>query len=163
MRLALRALLFTVVVPGAGGAYAPWWILTHDGPLPGRPEWLALIPIAAGALLYAWCLWLFAAVGQGTPATWDAPRRVVTVGPYRWVRNPIYVAALLVVVGEAWLFQSLPVLIYAAALALGFQLLVVGYEEPTLRHRFGAEYVDYAQRVPRWIPRPHLGRSAVGR
>ncbi len=157
MSLAIRALLFTVIVPGAGGAYVPWLILANDGPLPERPEWLGLALIVPGVALYAWCLWLFAKVGRGTPGPWDAPRRVVDVGPYGRVRNPIYVAALLIVVGEAWLFLSLPLLAYALVAAVGFQLLVVGYEEPTLRHRFGADYEAYRQRVPRWIPRAHPG------
>lgn len=156
MSLALRALLFTVVVPGAGGVCVPWWILANDGPLPAQPAWPAVVPIAAGVALYAWCLWLFATVGRGTPATWDAPRRVVTAGPYGVIRNPIYLAALLIVAGEAWLFLSVPVLGYAILLAVGFQVLVVGYEEPTLTSRFGSEYEAYWQRVPRWLP--HLRR-----
>jgi protein-S-isoprenylcysteine O-methyltransferase Ste14 len=157
MSLPVRALLFTVAVPGAGGVYVPWLILATDGPLPQRPEWLALIPIVIGVAIYAWCLWIFGTVGRGTPATWDAPRRVVAVGPYRWVRNPIYLAALLIVAGEAWLFLSLPLLAYLLVLGLGFQVLVVGYEEPTLSRRFGAEYEAYRHRVPRWLPR--LGRA----
>ncbi|MDR3472822.1 MAG: isoprenylcysteine carboxylmethyltransferase family protein [Devosia sp.] len=105
--------------------------------------WPAVVVIALGAALYFWCLSLFATVGRGTPGPWDAPRRVVVVGPYRRVRNPIYVAALLVVVGEAWLFLSLPLLLYAGALAVGVHLFVVGYEEPTLRRRFGDEYTAH--------------------
>jgi protein-S-isoprenylcysteine O-methyltransferase Ste14 len=70
--------------------------------------WPAVVLIAAGAALYGACLWVFASVGRGTPGPWDAPRQFVAVGPYRWVRNPIYVAALLVMLGEAWLFLSLP-------------------------------------------------------
>jgi protein-S-isoprenylcysteine O-methyltransferase Ste14 len=96
----------------------------------------------------------FATVGRGTPAPWDAPRRVVAVGPYRWVRNPIYVAALLVVVGEAWLFLSMALLVYAGAVAMFLHLLVIGYEEPTLGRRFGETYAEYRRTVPRWIPRP---------
>ncbi len=157
MGLLIRNLAFTVVVPGLGSLWIPWWILTRGGATPNPAAWPAAGFIAAGATLYFSCLWVFATVGQGTPGPWDAPRCFVAVGQYAWVRNPIYIAALLVVVGEAWLFQSLPVLIYAAALALGFQLLVVGYEEPTLRHRFGADYEAYRQRVPRWIPRAHPG------
>ena len=122
--------------------------------------WPAVVVIALGAALYFWCLSLFATVGRGTPGPWDAPRRVVVVGPYRWVRNPIYVAALLVVVGEAWLFLSLPLLLYAGALAVGVHLFVVGYEEPTLRRRFGDEYAAYQQRVRRWVPRPPRPNSA---
>jgi protein-S-isoprenylcysteine O-methyltransferase Ste14 len=107
-----------------------------------------------GAALYLLCLWVFATVGRGTPAPWDAPRRVVAVGPYRWVPNPIYIAALLVVVNEAWLFLSVPLLVYAGTVAILFHLLVIGYEEPTLRRRFGEIYAEYRRTVPRWIPRP---------
>jgi len=71
----------------------------------------------------------------------------------RWVRNPIYLAALLVVLGEAWLFLSLPLVIYAASMAIGFHLFVIGYEERTLRRRFGDAYLEYRRRVPRWLPR----------
>ncbi len=75
----------------------------------------------------------------------------------RWARNPIYLAALLVVGGEAWLFLSLPLLVYAGAMAVFFHLFVIGYEEPTLRRRFGETYVEYLRTVSRWIPRPPLG------
>jgi len=65
----------------------------------------------------------------------------------------MYLAALLVVLGETWLFLSLPLLLYAGALAVLVTLFVIGYEEPTLRRRFGESYVQYRQTVPRWIPR----------
>lgn len=154
MRLAIRNVLFTLVVPGLGGVYAPWWIMTRDGQHPEPIAWPAIAIIALGAALYLRCLWLFARVGRGTPGPWDAPRQFVAVGPYRWVRNPIYLAALLVVVGEAWLFLSLALFLYAGALAIGVHLLVVGYEEPTLRRRFGDEYETYRRHVRRWIPQP---------
>ena len=109
--------------------------------------------IAAGAALYAWCVWNFAAVGNGTPGLWDAPSRVVATGPYRWVRNPIYIGALLVVLGESWLFASLPLLVYAGAMAVFCHLFVTGYEERTLSRRFGRAYLEYRRTVPRWIPR----------
>lgn len=82
-----------------------------------------------------------------------APRRVVAHGPYRWVRNPIYLAALLVVLGEAGLFGSLRLLAYAGVLAACFHVFVTGYEEPALRRRFGPAYLAYRRAVPRWIPR----------
>jgi hypothetical protein len=75
-------------------------------------------------------------------------------GPYRWVRNPIYIAALLIVSGEAWLFLSVDLLLYAGGLAVAFHLLVIGYEEPRLRARFGEEYEAYRRTVSRWIPHP---------
>jgi protein-S-isoprenylcysteine O-methyltransferase Ste14 len=154
MSLALRNVLFSIVVPGAGAVYGPWWILTRGGPVPEPVAWPAVAIIAAGLALYVACLWLFASVGRGTPGPWDAPRRLVAVGPYRWVRNPIYLAALLVAIGEAWLFGSLPLLVYAATIAAGCHLFVVGYEEPTLHRRFGDEYDQYRLRVSRWVPRP---------
>lgn len=151
--LAVRNVVFTVVVPGLGGVWAPWWILTRNGGT-ARPEgWEAVPVIAAGAALYAWCVWNFAAVGRGTPGLWDAPRQVVAAGPYRWVRNPIYIAAVMIVAGEAWLFLSPPLLAYAGAMAVFFHLFVTGYEERRLRRRFGTAYLDYRRTVPRWIPR----------
>ena len=116
--------------------------------------WEAVAVIAAGAALYLWCVWVFAAVRRGTPGPWDAPRRFAAAGHYRWVRNPIYIAALLVVSGEAWLFLSLPLLLYAGAMAIFFHLFVIGCEERTLRRRFGDACTGYVRTVPRWIPRP---------
>src|SRR6516225_6632531 len=132
LSLISRNLAFTIVVPGLGGVLVPWWILTHHGHAPSPATWEAIVVIAAGAALYVWCVWNFAAVGGGTPGPWDAPSRVVATGPYRWVRNPIYLAALLIVLGQAWLFLSPPLLAYAAAMALFFHLFVIGYEEPAL-------------------------------
>jgi len=152
--LIVRNLMFTAVVPGLGGAWMPWRILTRDGRAATPVAWEAVAVIAAGAALYVWCIWNFAAVGRGTPGPWDAPSRVVAQGPYRWVRNPIYIAALLVVLGQAWLFGSVPLLAYAGAMAITFHLFIAGYEERTLRRRFGRSYLEYRQAVPRWIPRP---------
>ena len=154
--LVVRNLAFTVVIPGAGGVYVPWLILRRNGALPHPAAWYAAVVIAAGVLLYAACQWKFAFVGRGTPGLWDAPRRVVSVGPYRWVRNPIYLSALLIVGGEAWLFQSMGLLLYALGLAAAFHLVVVGYEEPRLRKRFGAPYEEYQHAVSRWVPRRGL-------
>jgi protein-S-isoprenylcysteine O-methyltransferase Ste14 len=157
LSLVLRNVVFTVVVPGLGGAWLPWWLLTHGTrgttSTPAPAAWAALPVIAAGAALYFWCAWNFATVGGGTPGPWDAPRRVVARGPYRWVRNPIYLAALLVVLGEAWLFASPRLLAYAAVMAACFHLFVTGYEERTLARRFGPAYLEYRRAVPRWIPR----------
>ena len=153
LSLVVRNVVFTVVVPGLGGVWLPWRLLTHGHGIPAPAAWAAVPVIAAGAALYFWCAWNFAAVGGGTPGPWDAPRRVVAHGPYRWVRNPIYLAALLVVLGEAWLFTSPRLLAYAAAMAVCFHLFVTGYEERTLARRFGPAYLEYRRVVPRWLPR----------
>ena len=166
LSLLIRNVVFSVVVPGLGAVWVPAWLLTRDGgpAVDGASPvaWAAVLVIAAGAVLYLWCAWNFAKVGRGTPGPWDAPRRVVTRGPYRWVRNPIYLAALLVVLGEAGLFGSLWLLAYAGAMAACFHLFVTGYEEPALRRRFGAGYLAYRRAVPRWIPRrPHPAGGEV--
>jgi protein-S-isoprenylcysteine O-methyltransferase Ste14 len=154
LSLALRNLVFTVVVPGAGGGYVPWLILRRHGAWPAPVAWYATGVIAVGVLLYLACVWVFATQGRGTPGLWDSPRRVVTIGPYRWVRNPIYLAALLIVSGQAWLFFSVDLLIYAGRLAVAFHLFVTCYEEPRLRARFGEPYDAYRRTVRRWLPRP---------
>lgn len=154
LSLALRNLVFTLVVPVSGAVLLPRWVLARFDKAAAPTAWPAVAVIALGVALYLWCLWLFAAVGRGTPGPWDAPRHFVAVGPYRWVRNPIYISALLVVVGEAWLFLSLPLLAYAGAMAISCHLFVIGYEEPTLRRRFGPVYEEYLGAVHRWVPHP---------
>jgi protein-S-isoprenylcysteine O-methyltransferase Ste14 len=154
MSLALRNLLFTIVVPGAGGVYVPWLILTRHGAAPAPAAWYAVPVIVIGIALYISCVRVFAVVGHGTPGPWDAPQQIVAAGPYRWVRNPIYVAAVLIVSGEAWLFLSAGVLLYAGGLALACHVIVIGYEEPRLRARFGEQYEAYRRTVSRWIPHP---------
>jgi len=154
LSLIVRNLLFTGLLPGLGGAWVPWWILTRHGHPATPAAWEAVGVIAAGTALYVWCVWNFAAVGRGTPGPWDAPSRFVAAGPYRWVRNPIYIAALVIVVGEAWLFMSPQLLAYAGTMAVCFHLFVTGYEERTLRRRFGSAYLEYRRMVPRWAVRP---------
>jgi protein-S-isoprenylcysteine O-methyltransferase Ste14 len=141
-------------MPGSAAVYVPWLILTAAGGLPKPVVWAAVAPIGLGLALYVACLWAFATVGRGTPGPWDAPRTFVAVGPYRWVRNPMYVAVLLVVAGEALLFLSVALAAWAAVLGTAFHLFVTGYEEPSLAERFGASYERYRQSVPRWIPVP---------
>jgi protein-S-isoprenylcysteine O-methyltransferase Ste14 len=158
LSLFVRNLLFTLVVPGSAGVWLPWWI--RHGAAPA--QWEAVPVIAAGAAVYLWCVWNFAVVGGGTPGPWDAPVRVVATGPFRWVRNPIYLAALLVVLGQAWLFWSPALLAYAGAMAVVVHLFVIGYEERALRRRF-SDYPEYQRTVPRWIPRPPLRPDTTGR
>lgn len=153
--LIVRNVAFTFVVPGAGAILLPWLILRGKGHAP--TAWLAVVVIAAGVGLYVWCVWVFAAVGRGTPGPWDAPRHLVAVGPYRWVRNPIYLAALTVVLGEAWLFLAVSLVWYAVEMAFVCHLFVVFYEERTLRRRFGDDYEAYRRTVRRWLPtRPRV-------
>lgn len=121
------------------------------------PVWVAPIGaavMALGAATALTCGALFAVRGRGTPAPFDPPREFVAVGPYRWVRNPMYLGALLVLVGLGLWLRSPSILVLALLLAISAHLFVVNYEEPGLERRFGASYVEYKKRVNRWIPRP---------
>ena len=113
----------------------------------------APLMIAGGALVLSCIAW-FVVAGRGTPAPFDAPRVFVPSGPYRWVRNPMYLGALVVIVGFGFWNRSLSMAAFAILAFAGAHLFVVAYEEPTLRRRFGTQYAEYLARVNRWIPKP---------
>lgn len=112
--------------------------------------------VALGVTGFLWCVWEFAVTGRGTPAPFDAPRRLLIRGPYRHVRNPMYVSVLLTIVGWSLVFRAPILLLYGAAWAAIFHLFVVFYEEPTLRRNFGQSFEEYTHQVNRWLPRPWL-------
>jgi len=160
MMLILKNLLFTLVVPGTMGVYVPLLLARDRSPVSGPVCFLALALLAIGGVIYAWCVWDFAAFGHGTPAPIDAPKKLVVRGLYRHSRNPIYVGVLTALVGWAVMFRGTNLLIYMLCVGISFHLFVVLYEEPYLRRRFGAEYHDYCAKVGRWLPRVR-GRRAV--
>ena len=118
--------------------------------------------IAAGIPVLVDSFARFALQGLGTPAPVFPTRRLVITGLYRFVRNPMYVAVLSVIIGQALLLGNVRVLRYGALVGLGFHLFVVAYEEPTLRSTFGQEYERYCTAVPRWIPRFSPWRGVAG-
>jgi protein-S-isoprenylcysteine O-methyltransferase Ste14 len=153
---ALKTLLWSIFVPGTLTTLVPYLLLSSNIELfpveLSGFRFTGLIPIALGALLYLWCAWDFTFTGKGTPAPFDPPKEIVVRGLYKYVRNPMYVAALLVLVGEAILFESALILVFAAIVFSVFHLWIVFYEEPTLRRKFGASYENYCMKVRRWIP-----------
>ncbi len=116
-----------------------------------RPVGAALI-IAGGTVVVSCAGW-FLVAGRGTPAPFDAPRAFVAGGPYRWVRNPMYLGALPVLIGFGLWHRSLSMALLALPAAAAAHLFVVWYEEPTLRRRFGLPYVAYLALVNRWLPK----------
>ena len=154
---ALKTLLFLILVPGTAAGWVPFWLGRWRGGLP-EPElgiwhhvgWLLLVP---GIAVLLWTAFEFVAKGQGTPAPIDPPKRLVSTGMYRFVRNPMYVGVLSATIGQFFLYESWNVLAYAAVLWAAFQIFVVAYEEPTLHRLFGDEFTSYCREVPRWIPR----------
>jgi protein-S-isoprenylcysteine O-methyltransferase Ste14 len=128
------------------------------GPLPDWAAELGWLTIVLGAALAASCIWTFVTRGRGTPAPFDAPRQVVARGPYRIVRNPMYLGGFLVLAGFGMVQRSGAMLIFAGAWLLLVHLAVVLLEEPDLRRKFGSPYEEYRRTVPRWLPR-HAGQT----
>jgi len=122
-------------------------------------RWTGLWPLGAvllafGLMLFGWCVGLFARVGQGTLAPWDPTQRLVAEGPYRFVRNPMITGVAAMLLGEAPLFGSLLLALWAVLfIAINHTYFVLS-EEPGLAQRFGDSYQVYKANVPRWIPRP---------
>jgi protein-S-isoprenylcysteine O-methyltransferase Ste14 len=155
--LFLRVAIFTALIPGTVTVLVPYVLLHSDiecalGLSPAlRP--LGLLPLSAGIITYIWCARDFALSGRGTPAPYDPPRMLVTRGLYGYVRNPMYLGVVSIILGEAVSLDSIPVLGYAALLLVMFHLRVLLYEERQLRKAFGGSYEEYYRSVPRWLPR----------
>lgn len=119
----------------------------------GPAQVIGMLVGGTGAMLALWCIGTFIVVGRGTPAPFDPPRRLVVSGPYRLVRNPMYVGAGLALAGAALFYASWALLAYCAAFVLITHLFVITYEEPALQATFGDRYRQYRDAVPRWWPR----------
>jgi protein-S-isoprenylcysteine O-methyltransferase Ste14 len=155
----LRTLAFGAVLPATILVLIPAVILDATGTdvSGGALRLVGLVPMVLGIAILAWCFAGFIVEGEGTPAPYDPPHRLVTGRLYGWMRNPMYVAVTTVLLGEAIFFASLPLLVWTVVAWLLFNFFVVLYEEPTLRRRFGPAYEAYLEHVPRWVPsRPRI-------
>jgi protein-S-isoprenylcysteine O-methyltransferase Ste14 len=156
MAVFFRAITYAVLFIGLVLIYVPARLLSWSGIVyPATieiPQVIGLVIASAGAAVALWCIFTFARIGRGTPAPFDPPRRLVVQGPYRFVRNPMYIGAGLALAGAALFYESLSLLGYAAIFFLAAHLFVVLYEEPALRQTFGQEYKAYCDRVSRWHP-----------
>lgn len=152
---ALKSLFFLILVPGLLIGYFPYAISMNDTELLalGAVRYLALPFLLAGWAAMLWCFWSFLVNGKGTPAPIDPPKELVAVGLYRFVRNPMYVAGIVALLGWILWSPSLPLILAPFLFFTAAHLFVTGYEEPALKKKFGAAYVEYLQRVPRWIPK----------
>jgi protein-S-isoprenylcysteine O-methyltransferase Ste14 len=157
MSTALKTVIFTLFVPGTVAIWIPYGILSSAGAggtiSTGGFRYFGLAVITIGALIYLWCAWDFTFAGKGTPAPIDPPRELVVRGLYRYVRNPMYLGVLSVVIGQAVWFEALRLFAYAGLVFVVFSSFVLIYEEPALKRKFGNAYKQYCDRVPRWIPR----------
>jgi protein-S-isoprenylcysteine O-methyltransferase Ste14 len=153
----VRGLTYAALFIGAFLVFVPARILARGGiePVPGigAAQVLGIVFVLNGLALAIACVLTFAFIGRGTPAPFDPPRALVVAGPYRLVRNPMYIGAGTALLGAALFYQSLALAGYALVFLLITHLFVMLYEEPHLRRVFGASYDDYLRNVPRWIPK----------
>jgi protein-S-isoprenylcysteine O-methyltransferase Ste14 len=151
-----------IILPGTVLVLVPALILAATGGavLPGSLTllnllrfWLGLVSVAVGGGLALWTVVLFARYGDGTPAPWEPPRKLVVRGPYRHVRNPMITGVLFLIGAEALLFGSWPLLVWMGIFFLGNAVYFPLLEEKGLEERFGQAYREYTRNVPRWLPR----------
>lgn len=145
-----RAVLAFLVLPGVVAFLVPLLVLAPDVSILTLNA-LGLIPLGLGVVLLSWCVREFYIVGRGTLAPWAPPRELVVTGLYRFSRNPMYIAVLLVLWGWALGFRSWPLTAYALVVMVVFHLRVVLHEEPWLARTHGNLWINYKARVPRWL------------
>jgi protein-S-isoprenylcysteine O-methyltransferase Ste14 len=156
MFVLVRTVTYAALFIGLVLIYLPARVLSWSGIVRpatiGVPQVAGMVIGAAGAAVALWCIFTFAFIGRGTPAPFDPPRRLLIQGPYRFVRNPMYIGAGLALASAAVFYESWPLLGYAGVFFLITHIFVVWYEEPTLRRTFGPEYEAYCRQVSRWWP-----------
>lgn len=154
MLAAAGSAVFFAVAPGVVAGVIPWWLTGwHLEPIwpPFRIAGAVLVLGGAAVLVPAFAR--FVTEGVGTPAPIAPPQHLVVGGPYRYVRNPMYLGVVGAIVGQALLFGQLGLLLYALVVGLAVFAFVHLYEEPYLSATFGAEYEEYRRAVPGWWPR----------
>lgn len=146
----VRSLFAFLVMPGVVAIAIPavwaWQVSRWSVAQP-----LGLLALGSGFVALLWCVRDFYVIGKGTLAPWTPPRRLITVGLYRYTRNPMYLAVILMLLGWAAAFVSTSLLLYAVAIAFVFHLRVRLGEEPWLAREYGDVWIFYARRVPRWL------------
>jgi protein-S-isoprenylcysteine O-methyltransferase Ste14 len=150
-----RTVIYATLFIGLVLVYLPSRVAFASGiprPQIALPQIAGLVITTIGGAIALWCVISHALVGRGTPAPFDPPRRLITQGPYRFARNPMYVGAGTALAGATVFYLSWPLAIYACALGIAAHLFVVFYEEPTLERTFGPEYKAYKRQVGRWWP-----------
>lgn len=154
MKTALKSLLFLILAPGVlVGVIPPFFLFT--GPYIGTGVLVyAALPLwVIGGAVILWSFWQFFSEGDGTPAPIDPPKELVATGLYKFVRNPMYVGVMLMLLAEfLWLGYWI-LLLYLILFFIATHIFVTKYEEPNLKKKFGKSYSKYLETVPRWIPR----------
>lgn len=145
-----RAVFAFLALPGIVAVLVPAGIVSagwSGGPI----HRIGVVVLAAGLVLLSWCVWAFYREGRGTLAPWDPPRHLVTTGPYRWSRNPMYVGVLLILTGWSITFGLAALWVYTVIVAIAVHVRVVVAEEPFLARTHAAEWPEYRRTVRRWF------------
>ena len=152
---AVGSSIFFLLAPGTVAGVVPWWLTRWrvETELFTPLRVVGLVMVVAGALVLLHAFTRFVREGAGTPAPVAPTEHLVIGGLYRYVRNPMYLAVVSCILGQALWLGSVRLLAYAAVIAVCFALFVLAYEEPTLARRYGAEYDEYRRTVPAWWPR----------
>jgi protein-S-isoprenylcysteine O-methyltransferase Ste14 len=150
--LILRAIASFVALPALVAFAIPLWMGMSAG-RPARHVVPALVLLCLGTIVLLWCVREFYVAGRGTLAPWDPPRHLVTSGPYRISRNPMYIGVVTILAAWCALWDSPTLIIYAVLFMIGFHLRVLLYEEPWAARQFGSAWDAYRARVPRWVIR----------
>ena len=157
MFVLFRTLVYAALFIGFVLVYLPARVLASagiSGPATlGVPQMAGMAIAGVGAAVALWCIFTFALIGKGTPAPFDPPRKLVIRGPYRFVRNPMYIGAGLALGGAALFYESWQLLVFTGTFFLVARLFVLIYEEPVLGRSFGQDYQTYRTRVNRWWPK----------
>jgi protein-S-isoprenylcysteine O-methyltransferase Ste14 len=160
----LGSALFFVAAPSVLAGLIPWWMTRWEFLPPffdlqaTRAVGVLLIVVGLPGLVDSFAR--FALQGLGTPAPIAPAQNLVVTGLYRYVRNPIYVAVVAIILGQAILFGDRLLVFYGGIMWLAFHAFVLAYEEPVLAQTFGAQYEEFRANVPRWIPRLSPWRTA---
>jgi protein-S-isoprenylcysteine O-methyltransferase Ste14 len=158
---AIGSAVFFALAPGIVAGYGPW--LLTGWRMGARPYWAPVrvagaILVLAGAAVLVQAFVRFVVEGLGTPAPIAPTEHLVVGGLYRYVRNPMYLAVVTTVIGQALLLSRSNLFWYAAVVATLMASFAHWYEAPALRRQFGAEYDEYRRQVPGWLPRLPLSR-----
>lgn len=157
MFVLLRSIIYASIFIGFFLVFMPAQILNKANII--QPEAAGffqasgMIIVIIGAMLVLWCLLTFVFIGRGTPAPFDPPRRLVIKGPYKYVRNPMYIGATFILIGAAMYYHSFELSLYTSLFWGSLHIFIVYYEEPSLKERFATEYTSYQQKVNRWLPK----------
>lgn len=158
MHIFLRNFFFFILQPGVVCGVIPWIIAKREWQKILQQTWTisqyaGVVVLLTGLSVVIYCVYLFGKVGRGTLSPADPTRRLVTVGVYRYSRNPMYLGVAAILIGQTLMTLSTGMVVYTLLVLALFQVYISGFEEPRLRRDFGTEYENYSALVNRWVGR----------